>query len=223
MDVTYLLIVLCYIILMVYLVMKGRTRRKAGKLMHLLNVELDPGKYVEEVTAILNEGKIDKRTAVILNNSLATAYGQMGEYDKAIKLYKQLLDDPKFNYRGVVNGQLTQIYLAKKEVPAAKKRWDEFKSTLSPKHEKSLERYIKSMEGHFALLDEKYEESLQTHLDLLTSVQAKGEEVHLRYRLAETYKKLGDDHQQKEQLEFVAEHGNKLHIADLARQQLQEM
>lgn len=222
MDVTYLLIILCYLVLMIYLMMKGKTKRKAGKLMQLLNVTLDPGQYVEEVTVII-KGGVDKRTATILNNNLATAYGQLGEYDKAIKIYKEVLSEPKFNYHGVVNGQLTQMYLAKKDVPAAQKSWQVFKRALSPKHEKSLERYVRSIEGHFALLDGEYEQSLATHLDLLSSVQAKGEEVHLRYRLAETYEKLGQRDEQKEQLAFVAEHGNKLHIANLARQQLQEM
>jgi len=220
---TTILIMLCYAVLLFFIIQKRKVRKKLANLLQLLNVELDPGKYVEEATAVMTQNKLDRYTIAIVNNNLATAYGQMGEYDKAIKIYKELLNDPKFRYDAVIHGQMAQMNLAKKSMPAAQKNWETFEATIPAKHESSLTRYIKSTKAQFALANGNYEESLSIHLELIESSQAIGEKVQFSYRLAETYEKLGKSDQQKEQLEYVVANGNKLHIAKLARKQLQKL
>jgi len=223
MNIIIWLLTIFYAGAMVFMLIKIIRRKRSLKMLRILMIELDPERYIERVTAVIDQGKLDWRTIIILENSMATAYSQMGDHEKAIRIHKRMLADPKFRYRGIVMGQLAQIYLAMKDLPNARKHWEEYKATFSRKDEKKLARHVQSTEAHFDLLEGNYKKSLDSHLELLSFVRGRGEEVQLRFRLAEIYEKLGKTKEQKEELEHVVDRGNTLHIVELARQQLLEL
>ena len=87
----------------------------------------------------------------------------------------------------------------------------------------TLNKYNDAIQGMFLIDDKKYDEALTLFKKSLeTYERCKREKVEMQYIFSAIYKELGDEENYRNCLSYVAEHGNYLHIAKIAREKLRE-
>jgi len=222
-------------------VMRKETSR-INSIMHILLEECDPDRSVKEIIHLMNtHPKKNKHINNIRKNNLATGYFSSGEFDKAIEILKSIitLDGVKQNeitsVNIVANYSLCMGYLSKNDTKGAMPYIETLKSyrglvakgdyIMGKKNRAGmiadLDKLVYNLEAVVAIEEGDAESVLDHFRSMLSKAANRYQRVYSHSHLADIYEKLGDASKQREHLEYLAENGNMLYIARVAREKLE--
>ena len=216
-------------------------RKKFANLQPLLDEKCDPCMYIKGLLPLMVKYRyiLDQNNIfdICMNVSLVVAYIADGQNDTAMEAICGLAEKyrtKKIDTRMVflINMALVSANIADKNLAEAKKHFKQAK--LSQSHfsvqklviirQKStalFEQSITRIEAALTLLEKRYEEALTAHKQLwLMAQNSQHTKVAIQHNLAEAYEALGEIQKRDECLNYVANNGNTLHIARLAREKL---
>ena len=219
-----------------------RALRQPANFRNILYDECDPIRFIEKANEDVNRLVAEyavKRNSImaksnalrLAKNNLGTGHYANGDFDKAIKV----LEDIKLNERNVndfvfntiVHSNMCSINLQQGNIGKALKHYEAIKAYLASftketQNKKWLEFAIEDLDAAFDLANGRYEKALKfykSHSQL--SSETKYGRVHANFNLAMAYEGVGDIEKQKEHYTYVAEHGNLLYIAKIAKEKLE--
>ena len=185
------------------------------ELEKILYDDLDPERYIEEASAFISTIKLTDFLKYHHMRKLVTAYLYNGKTDKAVKLLEELLSIAKPEKLEGLYGDLAIRHLVVGNTEKAYK--------YRKLHEENSKDDNPYMSARFLFAEGKYTESLSIWKKINNKNLPLDTRIHLHYRLAEIYEKLGDIENQKTHLQYVAENGKKLYAAKMAREMLIEL
>jgi len=196
----------------------------------ILDKELDPEKFLKEMTLFSEKYKFPIDMWLRNKISLGSGFNASGRIAEQIELYEKLLlkdNNEKYlpkSLRTVVYSNLSVAYLSNKNLNKALQHYAIFKIS---RNYKLMRRYrpnaITRVEATIAYLEGRYDEALTSMCNLLHTEQTNYQKMDTHFQLGQIYKEIGDVKSQTEHLQYVAKHGNKLHIANVAREMLVNM
>ena len=193
----------------------------------ILSEELDPPRFIKEMEDFIGNELHEREEWLLFysKSALGAGYISNGELDKATDLCHKLEEGCRENYKKTLYYQLSISYFLKEDLETGLKYYEMFKTFKTSAMERKAfnESNTVYLEGLIDYSQGKYDESLAKTLVLLEEASDRSAKVNAHFRLAKVYKALGDTEKQKEHLEYVVEHGNKLHIVKVAREELQAL
>ena len=197
----------------------GSAGSRLKELPPMLDDDCDPVRYIQVVDALMRRPIVGRHFNSALVIHLSIGYIENGEGDKAIDLLENALKNglKRRNYRGAAHSILCIVYLKKKDTESAMAHYEKIKNARSTRYTRKL---VKDLDFVLTLEQVPPKEVIDHKQKVLSESANRLERAHAHYLIAKAYKELGDSEKEKEHLEYVAENGNLLHIARLAREKL---
>jgi len=236
-EISYVLLIsafVCYIAVF-FVIIRYQKKIKAlvaehKKISLILYEELDPEKFLGEMALFLKKEKLPAEIWLKSKLDLGLGFNASGRIAEQIELYENLLlkdNNEKYlskSLRTVVYSNLSVAYLSNGDLNKARQCYEIFKSYHNYK---LVRRYrpnsITRFEAKVAYLEGRYNEALMSMSNLFHTEQTNYQKMDTHFQLGQIYKAIGDVKSQTEHLQYVAKHGNKLHIANVAREMLMNM
>lgn len=224
----------CHIV--VFFILK-RYQKKIKALMEederislILYKELDPEKFLEKIVSSFEKNKLYAEIWLRNKMDLGVGFNASGRIEEQIELYENLLlkgNNQRYlskSLRSAIYSNLTVAYLSNGNLNKALQYYETFKThydyKLMRRHRPNV---IKRIEAKIAYLEGSYDEALNSMCSLLHTELTNYQKMDTHFYLGQIYKEIGDVKSQREHLQYVAKHGNKLHIANVAREMLINM
>ena len=197
--------------------------------MNVLDKELDPGKFIELTENEYDRNKNKKyRNYMKLNLSagyssagkIETAYEKLKEVDLSKKLYRKR---NKILY--YYNEALILNVLGKKEEATEiynKELSEEIEKIGKRKKDSEIYNLVKALEGMLFHQNDN-EKMIEILKEALKKIKIKRQNLGFKYLLATYKEKVGKTREAIELYKEVAENGNKLYIAQEAREKLKKL
>lgn len=225
------LIVLIIVGMQVIKRLGGRFLLDAG--LMALNRNCDPEKAIELHSQKLEAARSrnEKAAEMLYLNNLAVAYHANGETEKALSLLKSAdIDQNNPAMQMVHNGNITVLnwdYGNYDEFWRGKMVVDNFIKMLgnkSPAYQ-SICRQMDRIGARADILNGNYDKALAFFTSQMQNISPYDNyaKVSNMFIIAGIYYLMSDNVHYREALEYVANNGNKLHVARLARQRLNEI
>jgi len=228
-------------LVLLYLAVKFiRAIKQPENFRNILYDECDPVRFVEkakgEVNSLLAEfatkkNSIMKKSNVLrlAKNNLATGHYANGDFDKALEVLDTITLKEKnsndFIFNTIVHSNYCVMNLQKNNIGAALKHYEAIKEYITDSkdnaNKKWLEFAIEDLDAAFNLTHGRYEKALEFYKNhsLLTGDTKYGR-VYANFNLAKTYEGVNNAEKMAEHYKYVAENGNLLYIAKIAREKL---
>lgn len=209
-----------------------RDSKKINGVLSILWDECDPARFIEASLDYIDKSSRKKQLVILAKTNLAVGYFANGQTNKALEVLCAIdIDESKPANLGVnasVQYNLCFIRLSKKDIKGAMPHYEKLISYRQAAAKLSGgKRYLSVLNGNISRLDAAYAIAQDRHQDALSFYEAvfklskvKYEQVYTQFVLAEIYEKTEEPEKRVECLEYVAEHGNLLHMTGLARKAL---
>ena len=210
---------------------------ESAKIQAIFDEDCDPIRYIKEMTALLDRPIKNKDHHMAFVTNLALGYIHNGQANQGIRLVEDLLKHhDKYQYDVLTSASVNLVlclgYLSIGNLNAAEKHYqkmgldcDRAKSDKLEDAAINIEAFLRTLDARFSFEEGRYEEALRyfesLFNELLDEPSYRLSTALGRFRLALIYEKLGNSAKEKEHLEYVAEYGNLLHVARLAREKLE--
>jgi len=198
------------------------------KIGNTIKEALESQKFIDELTVYVNTVDLHPLYKFNFEFLIANAYGDIGEIDQSIQMMKQMFEaggnkKQNLDFSGNMCLCIAVKYGYKKDLPRAEKyRELAHKYPLHKKQQKEFDHIASRVDGYIQLLKGDGEGALTLAQNYLEHATCRLDEVLAHWLMAEIYESLGDDVQEKKHLQYVADHGNQLFIAQKACQKLSE-
>jgi len=205
--------------------------KQYDRLLHILNEENNPSKFLAELTNLLDRNpKLTKWTTQATATNKALAHLNLGQFDQAAKIWEELLAEVSGKKSEIIVEHKT-IYsliatnLERGEIPKARQYCESLQILTT---QKATPKYLREVfaenvefyKSQIAFANGEIEPFRSICEKKLQEKQSTREYVELYFRLAEICEKTGDLAGQRRYLQEVAEKGNKLYFAEVARRKL---
>lgn len=193
----------------------------------ILLEECDPEKYMSAMRDTLGTARNNRKPSFLLVMMAYSGLYESGRYEDALARLQsiKIAKRKSARQRAVCYSELSEVYIALGRLNEAEDALNQCFAVIdhgltNPRVRQQLKESYARSAAILSMARGCYDGAESIFETAFAEAKCEYSRVHARYWLGLIYRYLGEDDKAKEAFAYVAEHGNRLHFAEVAREHL---